>query len=844
MCWFFRNITILSLFPIIFIMVVGCSGGGSSDSAPVDPHKQIQARVTLDEPIEGMRIVPVAGQPDYIEVVDSDNSGNFSYDVDPAHFFGGQYYIVVLSCKEVCKEKYPKLQPLHALLTQEQMVAGGWEVNALSEAIYLASRYYIQSEYPTSEINNFMDKLAVHLLDADLNEDNVIDRKDFMDWQVDGGRDALRRPQVLDQFIQALIEGEDRFLPHQTLMGPVTGQIDLSGPVSDIVVEASTAVITWRKGVQRIDLSDPYELKRLDSYQDITQVYYRSWIDGEWIYLFNDTPRIDVLQASSTSTLNKVAELGASVMPGMLFAFSGDQVFTGGQSSEEPTGVFQGTLSATGLVQNTEYVTSERLLAMKVDGSRVYAAGVDTFYVREQGSGTIQWQSAVSLDQSEPATQMHIVVNEDVNSGRVYLASDAGVLYTLNIINSTDAYVEAQNVIGAAVINADISDNTLYLLTQDNSIYRYDISGNGIPQALEPLKNTVLEFSEFSGFVAHNDQLVLAGDNSTLLSVDPSSWETIPSPKITSLQVSDANFGGVYRDQTLYLASGEQGVDVIDVLNPKAPRKKGSILTTLSAHGIELYRDLLIIYSEDQLEIWNVDSLFAQAPEAERAHRFSSDIVGVSVVSNYAYVLTQNSGLHILNLSEEADIIGRIIRTVTLSSGRNYTGIVIHDDGYAYLSNEYAATGQIGPITLVRFSSFAVRGPSSVQFSGPVLDIYPHPDHGIGDFGICLSLEGLTFRRYGVSVTGRLIVVDSAHVVDSGQAKGIKLIDDQLIVMSDTGLRVKRISINSQSVPWVDDLVSITTMSPPVTVIDDPGNNSFYVTTERGELIVHQLPVN
>ncbi len=99
-----------------------------------------------------------------------------------------------------------------------------------------------------------------------------------------------------------------------------------------------------------------------------------------------------------------------------------------------------------------------------------------------------------------------------------------------------------------------------------------------------------------------------------------------------------------------YIATGTEGILILDVNTPKAPQLITTYSTSASAYRIELFDDLL--YYSGSNELWTVDISNPAAPLTVRRLVEVDDPKNIDVAGGYAYVPDGRQGLKIFDVTD------------------------------------------------------------------------------------------------------------------------------------------------------------------------------------------------
>jgi len=261
------------IFPAAFVMALaGCDGisgtGGPSRGAD-DSHTQEQT------PANGQAVLgPVVGATVTVRDIEDINNvactatttdnddlakaGNISFDT-PCIYDDHLYVVNITGGSDVdfnddnVRDATPTVNTgeFRALLSGEQLLQNNWKVNALTEAVYQAMQYALQTG--ADNITATVDQLAQQLLTQDINNDGVINRFDIAQWHPVNNAAAVADPEKLRLSAQLIHQNLNRTLTNISDADAVVGRIDTLAPARQVLtyhdlllVTTDTALLIYR----------------------------------------------------------------------------------------------------------------------------------------------------------------------------------------------------------------------------------------------------------------------------------------------------------------------------------------------------------------------------------------------------------------------------------------------------------------------------------------------------------------------------------------------------------------------------------------------------------------------
>jgi len=185
----------------------------------------------------------------------------------------------------------------------------------------------------------------------------------------------------------------------------------------------------------------------------------------------------------------------------------------------------------------------------------------------------------------------------------------------------------------------------------------------------------------------------------TYTAIDNSGNKTTETRKVNVISriigsiktLADARDIKLSKDGTLaFLATYNNGLQIVDITNPKEPKVISSVPTPSNALEITLSPDETKVYVSDDNDIQLIDTSNPSNPIAMGGVSAQGNVYGVAFPSNHprAYVTTNLDGLKVIDIS---DINNQII----LSSGLKYTDTFLkklvfsEDSSRVYMMDNY-----------------------------------------------------------------------------------------------------------------------------------------------------------
>ncbi len=105
----------------------------------------------------------------------------------------------------------------------------------------------------------------------------------------------------------------------------------------------------------------------------------------------------------------------------------------------------------------------------------------------------------------------------------------------------------------------------------------------------------------------------------------------------------------ITRDTIAYLAANSDGLQIIDIADPFHPSKIGNYISTINTFGVDVNNDYAFIVDDSGMKVIDISNL--NSPFLSNSIAISNKAHKVKVVSNYAFIAADYSGLRIIDIS-------------------------------------------------------------------------------------------------------------------------------------------------------------------------------------------------
>ncbi|WP_347246299.1 hypothetical protein [Thermogutta sp.] len=317
-------------------------------------------------------------------------------------------------------------------------------------------------------------------------------------------------------------------------------------------------------------------------------------------------------------------------------------------------------------------ITDEGGLEVAVYGNHAYVASYEGLWVVNLSDPAHPWR--------EGNVQFFIVSGVAVNYPYVYVvgrvAGEGRSQPGLSVVNVSDP--QSPWVVGSIVTSEDVVD----VVYSNNLAYMADGSAGlrivSFPTPAFPQEVGHYDTVGWANSVAVSGTRAYVADSDRGLRVIDVSSPTNPR-EVGFYESIGVPVGVVTNGQYAYVASGGRGMCVVNVSDPASPRAEGCIDTPGQAYGVAITSTLAIVVDRGS-GVEMVDVSVPQAPRQIGFARFPAYGRCVTVRGNYAYV-GGPAGAGILDISNPA-----APRLVGWARGSDIVGIAVSGN-YAYLAD-------------------------------------------------------------------------------------------------------------------------------------------------------------
>lgn len=477
--------------------------------------------------------------------------------------------------------------------------------------------------------------------------------------------------------------------------------------VSDVLVEGNLAYLAMRPGIRVVDLSDPSDLQTVAEFPVLGRVTGVSKVD-EWLYVVTVDSGMVVLDSSDPRELRKVGSYPREWWWSGRVTTRDNMAFIcreGGielaDISKRTSPEFISFVSLQGasyvipndicLKGNLAFVSGAYVWVVDFSDSlaptvvsrieaRYHANGlelIDTILVVADGSiSSPPDYSRISLyDATDPANPVYLgqfrrpgdVFDVSVSDGLAYVGTDDAGLLVLNLSDPESPLLVSQLATVEQVVQVVPYDDKLLLVEEydtdvnapppDSTPSMYsvvEIGDPGAPKLLgsypDPGSPIALTVGDRYGYVISNNRKTISVVD-LRLSGSPTYLATLQLDLPGQFPMESVGVYGKY----LFLAMGMEGIAVMDLADPLAPRRVGYLATPGWASKFAFSKGLVFLAcgSAGVLVIEVDDTGSAHVEQTIPVEDWAADIV---MSEDTAYVASRFGGLELFDVSDISNV--------------------------------------------------------------------------------------------------------------------------------------------------------------------------------------------
>ncbi len=516
----------------------------------------------------------------------------------------------------------PKQGALRGIYTGEDLLAGGWRVNVLTEMAYNAVSDSLLSHIEIEELIIRLHQLSTQLINADLNDDGLIDYNDLTDFVPITDADKLNSEssELLDEFLQAILNGNQNdlvILAREYLLSSLqeTRFEELSPNFYNYKILIDGDYL-YAAGTIIIDINSPVK-------EDLRTLRIFDISDLNSITLVSS---LDILEQLGTDLGNVFLEKNGNTL---LFGISESGVFMVDVATPSTPSIissYEQNASIVSMLATDDILfvsTFEPALLSSVDISNpeqpieldsvaeiAFSMHVEAPYLYVYGQGL----STFNIENPENIFNLDQLVfpsgsGRDIayQEGFIYVPSSEDGTQNIDIYNVADPFNISFNsrIKGAGFVNnLKLSDSSIYTKTGD-TVTTYEIVSAGELRRIDSRASsgTNLELDTNNVYLYGADSLLIyaknslnsetrnlsildtelaaseieivsnyayVGDDTKLLVVD------ITNPEQGMAAIGELQLSGFIKDITIvggiaYIANEVDGLTIIDVTDPSKP---------------------------------------------------------------------------------------------------------------------------------------------------------------------------------------------------------------------------------------------------------------------------------
>jgi len=356
-----------------------------------------------------------------------------------------------------------------------------------------------------------------------------------------------------------------------------------------------------------------------------------------------------------------------------------------------------------------------------------------------------------SVDISDPA-KPELLYNYYLHSytrdlclleNRIYTANESNGFYLCKINNEGKFSLFGKQFTSGLSVSVAVKDNIAYLSQGYNGLQIIDISNLSTPVYLKSLDLP----KQVKSIKVIGDYLFCSYSGLKIYDIsDPKN-----PVEVSYLDIGVPTFKFKIVENTLYLASGKNGVTLIDISDIYNLTKISEIDTPGFTIGVDVKENRAYAADNDGLHI--IDITDPENPFEIKYFDGQKKLKSVKIIENYAYIGSTNYGLRILDISN-IDSISVVKYTNT---GRGHSLFI--KDSIAYVSAGFNG--------LIIFNITDIANPVEIGYydtPGRVNDLVLSDNHifladydsgmSIIDFDICATLN-INYKLQDISCNGQ-----------------------------------------------------------------------------------------
>lgn len=835
------------------LLLIGCSGGSSSSSpdssqpGPTDTpatHHVYRGQALLG-PLAGAevqfyRLPELDGPPLYTTITaagpDIDTAGTFTLPRDLVE--EGRLYLVKVSGGEdldANDDGTPDARPtvnagtVHAVLTASQLRSNAFHVSAATEVIYQRLRYLIAADYPADTLLAEINQRAALLLKQDVDGDGDRDGDDIAAWHPRRHASALLvAPDALQALNTAIHQNRDSAITALTVANSYVASITEPVSYGQIAVKGNYLYLVDNSSQFRvIDLGAPSQSQSRGKV-NVPGHPRKMIIENNRAYVWGgDDAQLHILDISRPDAPALIGRTGARQYSERFAAYrdylySVDSVGSGLKIMDATNPANVATVSTIPLrEQNGEYTTMFFGLDIVVQGHAAYVA-----------TGAAIW----IYDLTTPSNPVKIAKLPQAASR---LQIDKDTLYGIRsrdivAIDIKDpSQAQAKGVIPSPVWINDVAviDGMLYICSSEslvaldvsnaqapvvkgaiNTPYIYNLATWG-PHVLAAMDNSGIKLVTADAFTTRhmiaaiddpdgiND---IAAQGSILYTLagyrelrtidvgDPLRYDTLGTVDVwggSQFTVGD----------TRVSVTGSGGVDIVNVVNPRAPRVLGRVKSAALNGGVLEGGLAYLVDGNHGLIILDVE----RSPATLRSITPLSDGARAIALAGTRAAIIDDLGLRFVDVADPDH--PRLLSTLRSSNG--YIAVAMQGDYVYALEN-----GVIHVIDL--------REPSRPATVGELITSYWRTDIAVaGPYAYVTGYQGLDV----IDIRDPTQPTAAATLAVSGRADSVRVSGNSVFMLVDR--YIQAVDVGDPTHPRLSGFLQL----PDGISLFDTDGNALYV---------------
>jgi hypothetical protein len=337
------------------VLISGCGGGGGGSSsnqpAPLDPV--IYEGQALLGPVVGasVTVYPLGAYSTPVCTVITSEGNTLDtagiIRIEDSCIDSDTLYILAISGGNdidanddgvIDDSPTPVMGTFHAVMSDEQIREGNWNVNAISEIAYQQVQYLLDSAADQTQVQEALSQAARQLLNDDINNDNAVNYRDLNRWSPREHMHLYRgNSELLSEVVNNIHNDiPTRTVARQILHLPEDIFLPTQPVVTDINIAQNYAYLCGRDGVEIYDanFTDQPSLQGFFEIDDADHSVYGASCaatdDGYLFYAprdFASDAQLNIINAQSPGLLaTSTIELGSGKLP-LDVQVSGDYLY-------------------------------------------------------------------------------------------------------------------------------------------------------------------------------------------------------------------------------------------------------------------------------------------------------------------------------------------------------------------------------------------------------------------------------------------------------------------------------------------------------------------------------------